>query len=118
MVITNILLGMLYGFLFGLIPLATVFLLGKQLGVGIFCMVLCSVCGGVFGYLEKSVVLTFIVAIIIVLFIATDKSNKSASVSHAIDDDVMTANEAISEDGESSTQSDSDNSPAQGDAEQ
>lgn len=72
-ILGRILLGMGAGLLFGVVPLVLGFLLGKNTG-GIIGIFVCTVCGGLFGFLEKSSVLTLIVMVIIVLFIVTDKS--------------------------------------------
>ena len=72
-VIGRILLGILSGFLFGLIPLVIGFLLGKN-GGGVVGLFLCTICGGFFAFLNKSIVLSLIIAIVVVLFIVTDKS--------------------------------------------
>lgn len=73
-VIIRTLLGVLTGFICGLFPLVLGFVLGKN-GGGIIGVFVCTVCGGLFGFLEKSVlVLSIIVAIIIIIFLLVDKS--------------------------------------------
>ena len=75
-IIGRTLLGMFLGFLCGLVPLILGFIIGKKSGsiVGAF---VCTLCGGLFGFLEKSAVLSVIVMIIVVLFLVVDKSRKA-----------------------------------------
>ena len=77
-IIGRILLGMLVGFGCGLIPLALGFILGKN-GGALVGIAVCTLCGALFGFLEKSAVLSVIVMIIVVLFLVVDKGGRKAS---------------------------------------
>lgn len=70
-------LGILLGVICGLVSLAIGLILGKSNG-GAISMFICIVSGGVFGFIEKSAVLTIIVAIICVLFMLADRSKPSS----------------------------------------
>lgn len=77
-ILGRILHGMGAGLLFGVVPLVLGSLLGKNTG-GIIGIFVCMLCGGIFGFLDKSAALIVIVMVIIVLFIVTDKSRPTSA---------------------------------------
>lgn len=86
-------LGILLGVICGLVSLIIGLILGNGNG-GAISMFICIVSGGVFGFIEKSAVLTIIVAIISVLFMLADRSDPTTERNAAESTKDLSGNEA------------------------
>ena len=100
--IIRILLGTLVGALCAIVPLILGFILNKT-GGGVLGAFVCVICGGLFGFLQKSNVLTVIVMIIVLLFLTLDKSKPTTNKQQASSKNSNTTPDAASSDSEKVT---------------